>query len=197
MPLRKVISGGQTGADQAGLVAAKRFGLETGGQIPKGFRTLTGPRPDLGPMFGITEHASDDYAPRTYCNVHDSDGTVRLAGNFSSRGEVCTKKAIDKYKRHVFDVDLTDPPPVRDFVGWLTGHDIGVLNVAGNAEETFAGCFRLSMKFLCEAFFLMGLEMSVSVREVLAGLGLDPAHMVVTHQDKAVSSLTVTLGPRS
>ena len=36
---RKVISGGQTGADQAGLVAARRFGIPTGGWMPRGWKT--------------------------------------------------------------------------------------------------------------------------------------------------------------
>jgi hypothetical protein len=34
--LERVISGGQTGADQAGLAAAKRLGVPTGGFMPKG-----------------------------------------------------------------------------------------------------------------------------------------------------------------
>ena len=38
----KVISGGQTGADQAGLVAAARFAIPTGGWMPHGFETAEG-----------------------------------------------------------------------------------------------------------------------------------------------------------
>ena len=40
--LRKVISGGQTGADRAGLQAAKSSGIKTGGYMPKGFLALDG-----------------------------------------------------------------------------------------------------------------------------------------------------------
>jgi Circularly permutated YpsA SLOG family len=39
MLLKKIISGGQTGADQAGLRTAKRLGIETGGWMPQGWRT--------------------------------------------------------------------------------------------------------------------------------------------------------------
>ncbi|MFZ8324119.1 YpsA SLOG family protein, partial [Staphylococcus aureus] len=42
MKLKKVISGGQTGADQAGLRAGKAAGLETGGMVPKGCLTDDG-----------------------------------------------------------------------------------------------------------------------------------------------------------
>jgi hypothetical protein len=38
---RKILSGGLTGADQAGLAAAKAAGIETGGG-PKGCRLTTG-----------------------------------------------------------------------------------------------------------------------------------------------------------
>ena len=43
----RVISGGQTGADQAGWRAAKASGIPTGGWMPKGFLTEDGPRPEF------------------------------------------------------------------------------------------------------------------------------------------------------
>lgn len=39
-----IISGGQTGADQAGWRAARRCGLATGGRMPREFETEDGPR---------------------------------------------------------------------------------------------------------------------------------------------------------
>ena len=39
---RKILSGGLTGADQAGLLAAKAAGIEAGGGVPKGCRLATG-----------------------------------------------------------------------------------------------------------------------------------------------------------
>jgi len=74
--LSKIISGGQTGADQGGLEAAKILGVETGGRVPLGFKTEIGPMPDLGPQFGLVELVSGEYAPRTRYNVVDSDGTI-------------------------------------------------------------------------------------------------------------------------
>lgn len=186
MPLRRVISGGQTGADQAGLVVAQRFGFETGGTIPKGFKTLNGPCPDLGTTFGLVEHASDNYVPRTYQNVRDADATVRLAGNFGSRGEACTLKAITQYAKLYFDVDLTDPRPVDDFVAWLKATNAEVLNVAGNAEQTYKGAFTQSVAYLTEAFFKMGYEMKVTDEEILRLLGIDPSRMIIYTEDRRV-----------
>jgi hypothetical protein len=43
----KVISGGQTGADQGGLVAARTLKIETGGTAAKGWLTEDGPKRKL------------------------------------------------------------------------------------------------------------------------------------------------------
>ncbi|MFH7326653.1 YpsA SLOG family protein [Desulfurivibrio sp. C05AmB] len=41
--LTRIISGGQTGADQAGLDVAIKLGIPHGGWIPKGRMTEAGP----------------------------------------------------------------------------------------------------------------------------------------------------------
>lgn len=180
--LTKIISGGQTGADRAGLYVGKRFGLETGGQIPKGFKTLKGPEPWLGTEYGLVESISDNYVPRTFWNAQNSDGTVRFAADFKSRGEICTKKAIDKYGKPYFDVDHTDPRKVDDFVAWLKAADIKTLNVAGNAEETFPGCFKRTVAYMTEAMFKLGKHMVVRPAEILAFLGLsEENHLMFTN----------------
>ena len=46
--VERIISGGRTGADQAGLAVAKRLNIAIGGCMPKGWLTEAGPRPDLG-----------------------------------------------------------------------------------------------------------------------------------------------------
>ena len=144
--LLKVISGGQTGADFAGLVAAKAIGLQTGGCMPKGYKTLQGPRPDYRELFDIREHESSSYRSRTFENVRDSDATLRLAHDFTSAGERCTLKAIMQYQRHYLDVQFilgdegmhmgTDRT-AEDVAGWINSGEYQVLNVAGNAGIWF------------------------------------------------------------
>lgn len=133
--LKKIISGGQRGADQAGLAAAKDIGLETGGWAPRGWITLNGSNPLLARL-GLKEHSSPKYPPRTYANVKDSDGTIRLAYDFNSPGEVCTLKAINFYNKPWFDVDLSDLTFIFDVTDWIDKNGIKVLNVAGNAGKT-------------------------------------------------------------
>lgn len=189
--LKRIISGGQTGSDEAGLVVAKRFGLETGGMMPKGFKTLNGSRPEFAQIYGIEESKSEKYPPRTYSNAKHGDGTVRFAGDFESSGEKCTMVAIKYFNKPHFDVDLTDPPPVRDFINWLTENDIEVLNVSGNSERTFNGAFRLTVKFLTRAMFELGFSYVLKKEEILDLCGLEEGFQV-TCDGVCVSELRIT-----
>ena len=146
--LQKIISGGQTGADIAGLEIAKVMGLETGGTMPFGYKTLDGCRPEYKTLYGIKCHKSSSYVPRTRINVKESDATIRLAFDFTSRGEVCTLKAIHDYKKPYIDVDLSDPRPVEEVAQWLKANNVCVLNVAGNAEKTAAGTYKAATGYL-------------------------------------------------
>lgn len=141
--ITKVISGGQIGADIAALKAAKSLGIETGGWIPKGFRTLAGSKPEYAEEFGLVENVHIGYADRTYLNVRDSDGTLRFAYNFESPGERCTLKALKSYNKPFIDVvmlqsgeawiSVLEPPEITE---WLNDNAVGVLNVAGNANKS-------------------------------------------------------------
>lgn len=160
--INKVISGGQTGADISAVIVAKKYGLETGGWMPKGFITQAGPRPDYAKIYGMQEHSSPKYAPRTYANVKDSDGTLRIAGDLYSAGEICTMKAIEQYKKPHFDISLVEVAPWKEraesVLTWLAENDILVLNVAGNTEKTFPGTAGEVLDFMEVLFQEMGLE---------------------------------------
>jgi hypothetical protein len=154
MKLRKIISGGQTGADQAGLEAAKSCLLETGGWAPKGWFTEDGPRHGLLKGFGLCECGSG-YAERTRLNVKDSDATIRFALDFNSKGERCTKRAIEDFDKLYFDVNLNDPPPPAEVAQWLDENNIEVLNVAGNSQSKSRGLidiFERTHWFLIQVF---------------------------------------------
>ena len=59
--LRKVVSGGQTGADRAGLDFALEVGLEHGGYVPRGRRSEDG---RVDEKYHLTELASTSYPVR-------------------------------------------------------------------------------------------------------------------------------------
>jgi hypothetical protein len=90
----KVISGGQTGADIAGLVAAKRCGLDTGGFCANGFMTENGVKPEYAKMYNLVDNHYD-YHRRTVENVKASDFTLIFADNVNSPGTKLTISACN------------------------------------------------------------------------------------------------------
>lgn len=132
--LRKVISGGQCGADQGGLVAAYELNVPTGGWAPKGWRTAEGPAPELQ-FFGLKEHYSEDYVPRTKLNVANSDGTVLIASNRQSAGSRLTTSTCIKTKKPfiALSADISEIE-LENFLQWVIKYRISILNVAGNRD---------------------------------------------------------------
>ena len=154
MLLKRVISGGQTGADRAALVAAKAAGVSTGGWMPKGFRAQDGPRPEFAELYGVKEHASERYPPRTALNVKGSDATLCFATDWNSPGEVLTRQMCARYGRPRLDVAPGGSTTPADVAEWLVRNSVRVLNVAGNTERTSPGIAAFVEVFLGEVFRL-------------------------------------------
>jgi len=79
--LSKIISGGQTGADQAALDAAIELGIPHGGWIPKGRLTEAG---SLSHNYDLTEMPTMDYLECTGYNVLEALNTSALPRNISA-----------------------------------------------------------------------------------------------------------------
>ncbi len=156
MQLIKIISGGQTGADQAGLKVAKVYNIKTGGFAPHDFTTKDGPnRTLLQSRYGLVE-STGGYKQRTGENVKASDGTIRLAISFITPGEKCTFNAIKKYNKPYIDVSLLDPIPASKVVNWILRNRIEVLNVAGNTQNTLGyNTFKLTYEYLKEVIEIL------------------------------------------
>lgn len=124
--MKKLITGGQTGMDQMGLRVAKKLGIPTGGTAPKGFKTESGPDPDLGTEYGLVESYSEDYLVRTLQNIKDSDATV-LFGNIMSAGSARTiSMCMNAGKPYITN------PDVDQLVAFIVRYNVEILNVAGN-----------------------------------------------------------------
>ena len=73
--IEKIISGGQTGADQGGLEAGKILGIPTGGWAPMNWMTENGPQKELLESLGL-RNSMRPYSTRTGWNVREGDATV-------------------------------------------------------------------------------------------------------------------------
>lgn len=148
MRVSKIISGGQTGADQGGIEAGRQLSLDTGGWAPNGWRTEVGACPRLA-EFGLHEHPSSNYPPRTEMNVKTSDGTV-LFGNASSPGSRLTIRLCRLHNKpwiHIPFINSDGSERLR-FLQWLSANTITVLNVAGNRESKHVGIQAKVREFL-------------------------------------------------
>lgn len=152
----KIITGGQTGADQAGWRAAKRFGLETGGWMPAGFLTEDGPRPEFEKLYGAKEHPWADYPPRTAANVKEAGYLVWFGDPRSPGGRLTLRLAVEDCIPFIVvgPGASVAPRAIAAMIGKLGGTP--TLMVAGNRGSKAPGVGRLAEKTLCDVFRLLG-----------------------------------------
>lgn len=161
--LTKVVSGFQSGVDIAGIIAAHDCKIPTGGYIPKGFKTLDGPKPEYSRLYGAIEHSSANYRDRTWDNIQMADATLRFANNWNSPGEKCTLNGLNNWNKPHLDISIIDGKLVYQklecfhdlvfYVGdWLDVTNPKVLNIAGNSEQTYPGIYSIVYDFLEEVF---------------------------------------------
>ena len=155
MSITRIISGGQTGADQAGLFAAEDLAIATGGWMPKDGLTETGSNLALLARFRMTEHSSSSYTARTLANILAADGTFICAPRLSPGSRQTYALAVAQ-NRPIFVLSterlhLGARQNDIAFATWLRVHDIKTLNVAGNRESVSPGIFdRLRDYLVCQ-----------------------------------------------
>ncbi len=129
--IKKIISGGQTGADRAALDFAIKLGIPYGGWIPKGRITEEGALPE---KYQMQEMPTESYAARTEQNVIDSDGTLIICRGKPTGGTDFTREMTLKHKKQLLHVDLNQTSSFDAASlgsSWIKLYQIKILNVAG------------------------------------------------------------------
>ncbi len=157
MKLRKIISGGQTGADQGALSACVQAGFPYGGWIPKGRRTEKGKVPT---RYRMRQHWSRHYPPRTEKNVADSDGTVIFTYGPPDGGSLLTIDFAKQHGKPCLKVDLNQSHDwvVARVARWAKRNlpDGAVLNVAGSRRSKAPGIHRAVKRAMLDALARLG-----------------------------------------
>ena len=144
--LRKVVSGGQSGVDRAGLDAARDLGIPSGGWCPKGRRAEDGRIPR---RYRLVETPSGNYVQRTEWNVRDSDGTLIVNRGRLDGGTLLTAElALGRYRKPLLVVQLGRRIRGERFRAWRAQHRVRVLNVAGPRESKRPGIYRAAKALL-------------------------------------------------
>jgi hypothetical protein len=150
--LRKIISGGQTGADRAALDWAINHGIPHGGWCPKGCRAEDG---TIEAHYCLIETPSEEYWQRTEWNVRDSDATVI----FSIRrdlhgGTLLTLQLAKQYNRPMIHLCQEEEQAnhARALRSFIEQFHIAVLNVAGPRSWDEPGIDQFVSNVLDQAF---------------------------------------------
>ena len=138
--IKKIISGGQTGADRGGLDAAIELGIPHGGWCPKGRKAEDGVIPA---KYRLKEHVSAEYPPRTSLNIYDADATMIFKRGELGRGSRLTFSLAQGQKRPVIVLDVADVLAGQEdsaaLWAFLDEHRPAILNVAGTRESHAPG----------------------------------------------------------
>jgi hypothetical protein len=157
--LTKVISGGQTGVDQAALRAAWDCGLKIGGWCPPGRECEAGAIPPEFPLQETEQERSPSAldvprSQRTEWNVRDSDGTlvIRAAHAAADPGTVWAIECAARLEKPFLIVQGDDPNAKQRIVEWIASNSITTLNVAGPSESEAQGIGAKASALLMQVF---------------------------------------------
>jgi Circularly permutated YpsA SLOG family len=157
--LKKIISGGQTGVDQAALNAALVLRINCGGWCPPGRICENGRIADHFPLaetpYERSKAARDvPRSLRTEWNVRDSDATLIVMPEDlnGDKGIDWTLKCVETYEKPSLIINPYDDDSLIKIKEWLGKLKISILNVAGPSEKTYPGIGIQSYNLLLRAF---------------------------------------------
>ena len=151
--IKKIVSGGQTGADRAALDVAIELGIPHGGWLPKGRMTEDGRLPA---DYQLKEASSISYPLRTELNVIDSDGTLIISHGKLAGGSALTQDMARKHRRSCLHMDLdqlSEYKAVEIINSWIQVKGVKILNVAGPRDSVDPQIYEATRTLLKSVFY--------------------------------------------
>ncbi|HMQ03178.1 MAG TPA: putative molybdenum carrier protein [Pyrinomonadaceae bacterium] len=148
----KIISGGQSGVDRAGLDAALDLGIPIGGYVPTDRWAEDGPIASR--YAGLVDSGSPVPAVRTRLNVQHSDATLVVTRGRAKGGSALTIKIaldLDRPHLHIDLLRITPQAAAAKIKLWLSTTRFETLNIAGSRESLNPGIYDEVRAILTEA----------------------------------------------
>ncbi|MFC1856543.1 putative molybdenum carrier protein [Thermodesulfobacteriota bacterium] len=153
--LKKIISGGQTGADRAALDVAIKLGIPHGGWVPKGRIAEDGV---LSYKYRLHEMPEGSYLESTSRNIIHSGGTLIISHGPLTEESALTHSLAARYRRPCLHINLdndTITKSARTVAAWVKVHRIETLNVAGQRASTNPRIYQDTLFLLQRVFGLL------------------------------------------
>jgi hypothetical protein len=152
--INKIISGGESGVEQAALDIAMKMDIARGGWITSRQKEELGQKTE---RYALSEMPDVNYARVAEHNVSDSNGVLII-----SRGELITNAALhqriaQKLKRPSLLIDLNKTVEFQaseQISAWIVRHRIRILNITGHKESDDSRFYETTYNIL-ETVFLM------------------------------------------
>jgi hypothetical protein len=167
-PLKRIVSGGQTGVDRGALDAALGSGFPSGGWVPGDRMAEDGV---ISERYPLTPLPNGNYRQRTRLNVVDSDGTAILYEGYMNAGTRLTRDLCEILNRPCILIsarEKPDPIAAADAIlKFIEDNDIETLNVAGPRASGWAAGYRFAADVIGEVISKLasGLQQDVATHE--------------------------------
>ena len=152
--IKRIISGGQTGADRAALDFAIKMDLPHGGWVPKGRMAEDGPIPD---RYNLKEMPTKNFPQRTKRNVKKADGTLIVSHGKLTLGSDLTRKMALKHNKPYLHIELNETSifeAAEQINQWVLENRIEVLNIAGSRASKDPKIYRAVYELLETTYYM-------------------------------------------
>ena len=149
MKIRRIISGGQTGADRAAFDFALENRIESGGFVPKNRAAEDGSISEKYP--GLIETETENPAARTELNVINADATLIFSHGELKGGSKLTKEFAEKHRKPFLHIDFSEftiEQAVEKTKIRLASIEGETLNIAGARASEDAEIYGKTKEFL-------------------------------------------------
>lgn len=155
--IEKIVSGGQTGVDQAALAMAVEAGLTIGGWCPKGGLDANGVCV-LHTYPTLKQASTPDPNERTMLNIDDSDGTLIVVPRYPLPDSIVDgtrltiNYAVQQKKPHLIISLSNKAEAIGAILDWVDQCNIHILNIGGPRESNWPGIHNEASDLFRELF---------------------------------------------